>query len=201
MTLQTLDSGLSDPGSRFYPLGDTDQSVPTERHRDPAMARFIESLLPPDEASKVLRGFYTDALHASLLTRLAHLRGKEGEGDRRKLNPLPKWRLKRVVEFIDANIEERISLDALAQVAGMSRMYFAAQFRLATGLRPHDFLIRRRITLAKEMLSTSNRSIVDIALSVGFQTQAHFTTVFKRIEGSTPYRWREAQDPAFARSC
>jgi AraC-like DNA-binding protein len=96
-----------------------------------------------------------------------------------------------VCEFIDANIEERISLGALAQVAGVSRMYFAAQFRAATGLRPHDYVVRRRIKLAKEMLAGSDRSIVDTALSVGFQTQAHFTTVFKRIEGFTPHRWRE----------
>jgi AraC-like DNA-binding protein len=70
-------------------------------------------------------------------------------------------------------------------------MYFAAQFREATGLRPHDYVIRRRISLAKELLAGSDRSIVDTALSVGFQTQAHFTTVFKRVEGSTPHRWRE----------
>jgi AraC-like DNA-binding protein len=158
--------------------------------QDSVLSRFIEFLLPPDEASEVLRGFYTDALHRTLLNRLSALRRDGGEGVRR-LNPLPKWRLKRVYEFIDANIEERISLGALAQVAGVSKMYFAAQFREATGLRPHDYVIRRRICLAKDLLARSDHSIVDTALSVGFQTQAHFTTVFKRIEGSTPHRWRE----------
>ncbi len=164
---------------------------PAGLRQDSVLAKFIEFLLPPDEASKVLRGFYTDALHRTLLDRLAALRNADGLCDRRKLNPLPKWRLKRVCEFVDANIEERISLGALAQVAGVSRMYFAAQFREATGLRAHDYVIRRRINVAKELLAGSDRSIVDTALSVGFQTQAHFTTVFKRIEGFTPHRWRE----------
>jgi AraC-like DNA-binding protein len=160
--------------------------------QDSVLTKLIELLLPPHEASKVLRGFYTDALHRTLLDRLAALRSDEGPScDGRRLNPLPKWRLRRVCKFVDANIEERISLSALAQVAGVSRMYFAAQFREATGFRPHDYVVRRRISLAKEMLAGSERSIVDIALSVGFQTQAHFTTVFKRIEGFTPHRWRE----------
>jgi AraC-like DNA-binding protein len=163
-------------------------------HRDPVMARFIEVLLPQNEADQVLRGFYTSALHATLLSRLSELRAADGKGARRKLNPLPKWRLRRVYEFVDANIEERISLEALAHVAGVSRMYFAAQFRAATGFRPHDYLVGRRIAIAKEMLSVSGRAIVDVALSVGFQTQAHFTTVFKRVEGCTPHRWREAHN-------
>ena len=156
---------------------------------DPALERFVCALLRPDEARQVLRGFYTDALHEILLTRLASLRANDAGADRRT-GPLPKWRLRRVLDFIDANIEERISLDALAQVAGMSRMYFAAQFRAATGQSPHDYLTFRRIGLAKRMLRDPARPIVDIALDVGFQTQSHFTAVFKRIAGTTPARWR-----------
>ena len=69
-------------------------------------------------------------------------------------------------------------------------MHFAAQFRIATGFRPHEYLLRKRIERACDLLVTSDASLVDIALSVGFQTQAHFTTVFKRFMGETPHRWR-----------
>jgi AraC-like DNA-binding protein len=69
-------------------------------------------------------------------------------------------------------------------------MHFAAQFRVATGLRPHEFVLRRRISRAQERLVTSRLRLVDVALGVGFQTQAHFTTVFKRVVGQTPDRWR-----------
>jgi AraC-like DNA-binding protein len=171
--------------------GDYHGIGPVRLREDSVLSKFIQLLLPPDEAGRVLRGYYTDALHSTLLDRLAELRNADGPCDGRRLSPLPKWRLKRVCEFVDANIEERISLGALAQVAGVSRMYFAAQFREATGLRPHDYVIRRRINLAKALLAVPDRSIVDASLSVGFQTQAHFTTVFKRIEGITPHRWRE----------
>jgi AraC-like DNA-binding protein len=72
-------------------------------------------------------------------------------------------------------------------------MYFAAQFRAATGLRPHEYLLRRRIERAQEILLGSGICIVDVALSVGFQTQSHFTTVFKRFVGQSPDAWRQSQ--------
>lgn len=103
---------------------------------------------------------------------------------------LPKWRLKRVIEHVNINIAERISLADMAGAAGLSRMHFAAQFRLATGLRPHDFLLRCRIEVAQELLTDTDQRVIDIAMAVGFQTQAHFTTVFKRLVGDTPRHWR-----------
>ena len=106
---------------------------------------------------------------------------------------LPKWRLKRVVEYVKMNIGERITLADMAGAAGLSRMHFAAQFRLATGLRPHDYLLHCRIEAAQELLAGTNQRVIDIALAVGFQTQAHFTTVFKRVVGDTPRHWRVAE--------
>jgi AraC-like DNA-binding protein len=112
---------------------------------------------------------------------------------------LQKWRLKRVVEYIDINLSNRVSLLDLAAVAGLSRMHFASQFRVATGLRPHEFLLGRRIRRSKELLRTSPMAIVEIAFAVGFQTQAHFTTVFKRFAGHTPRQWRMANQMLAAR--
>jgi AraC-like DNA-binding protein len=90
-----------------------------------------------------------------------------------------------------AAYQEIIRRLAPAWLAGVSRMYFAAQFREATGLRPHEYVLRRRIGVAKQMLEGSEQPLVEIALGVGFQTQSHFTTVFKRMEGFTPHRWRQ----------
>jgi AraC-like DNA-binding protein len=103
---------------------------------------------------------------------------------------LPKWRLKRALAFIESNIGNPISLNDLAQAAGLSPVYFGAQFRLATGLPPHEYVLRRRICRAQQLLLEPNSAVLDVALSVGFQTQAHFSTVFKRIAGETPSRWR-----------
>lgn len=108
----------------------------------------------------------------------------------RQVQPLQKWRLKRVVDYIDASMSSKITLCDLAAIAGLSRMHFASQFRVATGLRPHEFLLRRRIRRAEELMRDTTMTIMEIALTVGFQTQAHFTTVFKRFSGCTPRRWR-----------
>ena len=108
-------------------------------------------------------------------------------------------RLMRVLAYIDANIGGSITLANLAAAAGLSRMYFARQFRAATGVRPHEFVLRRRIERAQQLLTATSDALVDIALSVGFQTQAHFTTVFKKIVGNTPRQWRRGQpDPAWS---
>ncbi|QOZ53955.1 helix-turn-helix domain-containing protein [Bradyrhizobium sp. CCBAU 53338] len=111
---------------------------------------------------------------------------------RAKVNALPKWRLRRVEHHIAAHFERGISLSELANVAGLSRMHFAAQFRAATGYRPREYLLNHRIEQAKSMLTTTERPLAEIALAVGFSTQAHFSTVFKRISGETPARWRAA---------
>lgn len=104
---------------------------------------------------------------------------------------LQKWRLRQVVEYVDANLSGQITLPDMAAVAGLSRMHFASQFRAATGLRPHEFVLRRRVWRAQELLRESTTEILEVALAVGFRTQAHFTTVFKRFVGSTPHRWRD----------
>jgi len=69
-------------------------------------------------------------------------------------------------------------------------MHFAAQFILATGYSPHAFLRTRHIERAKTPLM-DEISIVDVALAVGFQGQAHFTTVFRELVRLTPKRWLE----------
>lgn len=108
----------------------------------------------------------------------------------RQVQALQKWRLKRVVDYIDASLSSKITLGDLAAIAGLSRMHFASQFRVATGVRPHEFLLQRRIRRAEQLMSDTTMTIMEIALTVGFQTQAHFTTVFKRFSGCTPRRWR-----------
>ncbi len=107
----------------------------------------------------------------------------------RASSSLPKWRLTRVVKYIEANLAEQIKLTDLATVAGLSRMYFASQFRIATGLPPHHYVLKKRIEYAQQQMVRSSDSLAEIALAVGFQSQAHFTTTFKKLVGQTPYRW------------
>ncbi|HEY2247125.1 MAG TPA: AraC family transcriptional regulator [Bradyrhizobium sp.] len=139
-----------------------------------------------------------DALRLAMAIRLAGLgshavvAGKQDELKlkARRARALQAWRLKRVIEYIDNHPSGNIGLSDLASIAGLSRMHFASQFRAATGFRPHEFLLRRRVRRSKELLRNQPMAIAEIALTVGFQTQAHFATVFKKIVGCTPRQWR-----------
>jgi AraC family transcriptional regulator len=131
---------------------------------------------------------YIETLARAIVVRTAQIHQRSA-----RVSPLPKWRLKRVLDYIEAHISEAISLADLAAAAGLSRTHFTAQFRLATGCRPHDFILLKRIEAAKRLLLETSRELVDIALTVGFQAQAHFSTVFKRFVGETPGRWRRTQ--------
>jgi AraC family transcriptional regulator len=150
--------------------------------RDPLAEMLARTLIERGSAGDSL---YAESVGQTLVMHVARL-----EPQRPTVNALPKWRLKRVQEHIDAHLDECISLADLARVAGLSRMHFAAQFRAATGYRPHDYLLYQRIESAKAKLSTTDMPLAEIALTVGFQAQAHFSTVFKRLTGETPARWR-----------
>ncbi|WP_354266923.1 AraC family transcriptional regulator [Bradyrhizobium sp. I1.7.5] len=133
---------------------------------------------------------FADFLSLAIITHLLGLYGEVSPSRTRRTIALSKWRLKRAVEFIEAHLDTPVALADLAGAAGLSSMHFAAQFRAATGIRPHEYLLRRRIARAQTMLATTDMPIVELALTVGFSSQAHFTVVFKRLSGLTPLRWR-----------
>jgi AraC family transcriptional regulator len=114
---------------------------------------------------------------------------------------LAKWRLKRAADFIEANLGEPIGLAEMATSAGLSRMHFAAQFRAATGMRSHEYLLRRRIECAQHMLAVSASPLVDVAFEAGFKSQSHFTTGFARYVGETPNGWRRRTRSVSAHTC
>jgi AraC-like DNA-binding protein len=114
---------------------------------------------------------------------------------RRTISALQTWRLSKVEDYIAAHISDTITLADLAAAAGLTRMYFAAQFRERTGVRPHDYVIRQRIARAQVLLMVPQTKIIEVGLCVGFSSQAHFTTVFRRYVGITPHRWRLSKIP------
>ncbi|MGV0908611.1 helix-turn-helix domain-containing protein [Martelella sp. FOR1707] len=163
---------------------------------DPVMGFLFRQLETAGE-DDAHHGVRSDTIRLALIARwLATRIDSRPIEEKAAIAPLPKWRIRRVAAYIEDHIDELITLSDLADAAGLSRMHFAAQFRAATGLRPHDYLLRCRVERAKTMLCDPGNRLVEIALNVGFQTQAHFTTVFKRFVGTTPARWRAMQDHA-----
>ena len=104
---------------------------------------------------------------------------------------LPPRVLRRVREHIDAHIEKRISVDALASLANLSVCYFVRAFKQSVGVTPHDYLIRRRVERTMELLSGTEMSLSEIALAAGFADQSHCARRFRQHVGMSPrdYRW------------
>ena len=163
---------------------------------DPVVHNLATALLGAERLGAGFAPAYADSIGLAIVTRLLATAAGTEAADRPRVAPLPKWRLKRAVDFIEANLSEPVCLADMAASTGLTRMHFAAQFRAATGLPPHEYLLRRRIERAQEMLARSPTPVVEVALQVGFQTQAHFTSVFKRFSGSPPHAWRQLQRQA-----
>jgi AraC-like DNA-binding protein len=164
--------------------------------RDPIVEKLGRALMDAEHVGEALGPLYADCVSMAIVARLVASTQQARAAERPKAAALPKWRLKRALDYIEAQLAEPVCLADIAAAAGLTRMYFAAQFKAATGLRPHEYLLRRRIERAQEMLAKDEAPLVDIALSVGFQTQSHFTTVFKRFVGQPPRAWRRAHGGA-----
>jgi AraC-like DNA-binding protein len=115
--------------------------------------------------------------------------------------PVPPDRhLLRARDLIDMRFAEPLDLDALARAAHVSRWHFVRAFRRVFGETPHQYLLKRRIERAKELLRETDRSVTEVSLDVGFRSLGSFSTAFRDLVGEPPSeysrRWRSASPPA-----
>src|SRR5262249_29494883 len=109
---------------------------------------------------------------------------------RRSDGTLPPRKLRAVVEYVEDNLAG-LTLEQMAAAAHLSVYHFARQFKAATGLPPHQYVIARRVERAKELLQTKTElSLADVAVHAGFCDQSQFTHHFKRLLGVTPGQFR-----------
>ncbi len=106
--------------------------------------------------------------------------------------------VRRAMAFIEKQLHAEIRLDQVAREAGMSKFHFCRHFKEVTGLTFREFLARRRIALAVELLRDQTRSVSDVYLDVGFKNLSHFSRVFLKLTGQSPSRYRRiAGDPSW----
>ena len=101
------------------------------------------------------------------------------------------WRL--VETYIGDQIETDLSLQALASEVGMTLHGFIRAFKARAGCPPHHYVLRRRVAHVRELLETTELGLAEIALRAGFADQAHMTSTFARLTGTTPGRLRRLQ--------
>jgi AraC family transcriptional regulator len=110
-------------------------------------------------------------------------RGRDGR--------LPRGRLRAVVAYIEEHLDGSPTLEQLAAVARLSPYHFARQFRAATGLAPHQYVIARRVERARHLLQRGgDLSLAEVAAHAGFSDQSQLSQHFKRLVGMTPGQFR-----------
>jgi AraC family transcriptional regulator len=104
---------------------------------------------------------------------------------------LPRGRLRAVVEYIEGHLDAVPTLAEMAAVACISPYHFARQFKAATGMPPHQYVIARRVERAKGLLQGGgDLSLAQVAARAGFSDQSQFSHHFKRLASVTPGRFR-----------
>jgi AraC family transcriptional regulator len=100
-------------------------------------------------------------------------------------------RLRRIKEFVDARIEDELTLCEMAQAVELSPAHFSRMFRKSTGETPHQFFLRQRVERAKEMLRSPDARVLDVAVACGFKSQQHFAQAFRNVCGASPTEYRQ----------
>lgn len=164
---------------------------PQFQRRDPRIEHIAHALatgLSPDVPSDRL---YFESLARALAMQLIH-----GAASLRTVaarQTLSSGQKRRLDEFIEANLDQDLSLDALAQVAAISVSHLKVLFRRTFGMPPHQYVIHRRVERAKILLHEGEMPLSQIALETGFAHQSHMAQSMKRVLGVTPAALTRAQ--------
>src|SRR5258708_10965319 len=129
---------------------------------------------------------FTLVLGAHLLQRYGVLQKQA----RRSKGGLAPWQKRRASELLHENMHGRIRLSEIARECGLSVSPFARSFKASFGTSTHQWLMQHRIDHAKQLMSQTTMSLIEIAVQSGFNDQAAFTRRFHEIVGVSPGRWR-----------
>lgn len=157
---------------------------------DPSISRL--SVMLAEELERPYRNLmFCESLALGAFAKIAERLGGHAIAH---CDALADWRLRRVAEYIEANLESELNIADLAAVAGLSRSHFIQAFRTAFNRTPHQYVLARRIENAKRRLRVDRESVTDIATSLGFSSHAHFSGVFRRFVGVSPSAYRQGRD-------
>jgi AraC family transcriptional regulator len=104
---------------------------------------------------------------------------------------LSDWRLRRLADLIEINLDGDLSLEAMAAEVGLSPLYLIRAFKHAFREPPHRYILHRRIERAMDLLRTTDMSVAEVALAAGFSSQSHLSNRFRRVIGVSPAAYRK----------
>jgi AraC-like DNA-binding protein len=181
--------------SRAPPISELDYAPGVGR--DDAVIRSLGTAMTaalerPERASRM----FLDHVTLAVAVHVAQAYG----GLRRAVAPmkggLASWQQRRACEMMDAHLDGAVPLRQLAAECGLSVSHFSRAFRGSVGVAPHQWLLRRRVEMAKDLMRTTRLALSEVAIASGFADQSHFTKTFTRWIGVSPSTWRRHQAQA-----
>jgi AraC family transcriptional regulator len=158
---------------------------------DPLVSQIVSTLAHEMEGG-FLDHILADALNTALAVRIVRLFVDPSKITLAPSNGLSRERLQRVCDYIEAHLDDRLTLADLAGVACLSPYHFSRSFKQAVGVGPQRYVMERRIERAKVLMRRTRQPLASIALEVGSTDQSHLTAIFRREIGMTPGRFRAA---------
>ena len=163
------------------------QLEPALTFPDPLLAQLLRSLVEEIGKNRVDR-----LLADSLVTAIAMRVAQRFRSSPERQPDLPSQRMRRVLEYIEANLNAELTLAELAGIACLSPCHFSRSFKEAVGVGPQRYTVQRRVERAKALLRRGNATLASVAAATGFADQSHFTAAFRHETGTTPGRFRAA---------
>jgi len=147
---------------------------------------LLDALHRADQANQLFVDHMMLALTAHVAQTYGGLR-RRAELARGGLTP---WQVERASERLESDLGGTLSLQQIATEFDLSVSHFSRAFRKSTGLPPHQWLLRQRVKVAKQLMAVRDLPLSEIAISAGFANQSHFTRVFSSLVGASPGSWR-----------
>ncbi len=160
---------------------------------DPLIWQIGLALLEESQTAEPMGRLYAESLANTLAFHLLKNYTVNGHQAPGFVGGLSGRKLRRATEFINANLADDVTLAEIAETVELSPYHFSRAFKRTTGLTPQQYLMQRRVELAKQLLTKDRLPIIEVSAQVGFKNQSHFTTFFRRLTSMTPKAWREAQ--------
>lgn len=170
--------------------GDRLQLQPEFRVRNSQMEAIAKMLLAESQQDSLGSQLYLDSLANALAVNLLRHHATTTPQLPVYDGGLPPRQLQRILDFVEAHLDQELRLEILAQLLDMSQFHFSRLFKQSLGLSPYQYLIQQRVERAKSLLKTSDRPIVDIALECGFNSHSHLSKQFRQVTGITPKAFR-----------
>ena len=171
--------------------GGAANSEPRTELHDPLVSQIALTIANQIDDG-VLDNILADALSTALAVRILRYYIDPSAIQLAPSSGLSRKRLQRVRDYIEAHLDDRLTLTDLAGVACLSPYHFSRSFKQAVGVGPQRYVMQRRLKRARTLMRRTNQPLAWIAQESGFSDQSHLTSVFRRETGLTPGQFRAA---------